>query len=59
MRDLQGLLARLFDVVMIVGGAAVASQIRFEYIEAHTYSVAFVAFAAAFSLALFPGFGVY
>ncbi|EKS73218.1 MULTISPECIES: undecaprenyl-phosphate glucose phosphotransferase [Caballeronia] len=59
MRDLQGLLARLFDVLMIVGGAAVASQIRFEYIEAHTYSVAFVAFAAAFSLALFPGFGVY
>jgi len=53
------LLARLFDVVMIVGGAAVASQIRFEYIEAHTYSMAFVAFAAAFSLALFPGFGVY
>ncbi|SAK74449.1 sugar transferase [Caballeronia pedi] len=59
MRDLQGLLARLFDVLMIVGGAAVASQIRFEYIEAHTYSMAFVAFAAAFSLALFPGFGVY
>ena len=59
MRDLQGLLARLFDVAMIVGGAAVASQIRFEYIEAHAYSVAFVAFAAAFSLALFPGFGVY
>lgn len=59
MRDLQGLLARVFDVLMIVGGAAVASQIRFEYIEAHTYSVAFVAFAAAFSLALFPGFGVY
>ncbi|SAL00625.1 sugar transferase [Caballeronia calidae] len=59
MRDLQGLLARLFDVLMIVGGAAVASQIRFEYIEAHSYSMAFVAFAAAFSLALFPGFGVY
>jgi Undecaprenyl-phosphate glucose phosphotransferase len=59
MRDLQGLLARLFDVCVIVGGAAVASQIRFDYIEAHTYTVAFVAFAAAFSLALFPGFGVY
>ncbi|WP_248320364.1 MULTISPECIES: undecaprenyl-phosphate glucose phosphotransferase [unclassified Caballeronia] len=59
MRDLQGLLARLFDVAMIVGGAAVASQIRFEYIEAHAHSAAFVAFAAAFSLALFPGFGVY
>jgi Undecaprenyl-phosphate glucose phosphotransferase len=61
MRDFEfeGLLARLFDVVVIVGGAAVASQIRFQYIEAHTWSVAFVAFAAAFSLALFPGFGVY
>ncbi|WP_250452108.1 undecaprenyl-phosphate glucose phosphotransferase [Caballeronia sp. ATUFL_M2_KS44] len=59
MRDLQGLLARLFDVAMIVGGAAVASQIRFEDITAPAYSVVFVAFAAAFSLALFPGFGVY
>jgi Undecaprenyl-phosphate glucose phosphotransferase len=59
MRDLQGLLARLFDVAMIVGGAAVASQIRFEYIETHTFTVAFVAFAAALSLAIFPGFGIY
>ena len=30
MRDLQGLLARMFDVAMIVCGAAVASQIRFD-----------------------------
>jgi Undecaprenyl-phosphate glucose phosphotransferase len=59
MRDLQGLLARMFDVAMIVCGAAVASQIRFDNIEAHRIYVAFVAFAAAFSLALFPGFGVY
>jgi Undecaprenyl-phosphate glucose phosphotransferase len=59
MRDLQGLLARIFDVAMIFLGAAVASQIRFEYISEHSFFLAFVAFAAAFSLALFPGFGVY
>ncbi|CDY75897.1 Undecaprenyl-phosphate galactosephosphotransferase [Caballeronia glathei] len=59
MRDLQGLLARIFDVAMIFIGAAVASQIRFNYVLEHRFYVAFVAFAAAFSLALFPGFGVY
>lgn len=59
MRDLQGLLARIFDVAMIICGAAIASQIRFDNIEAHRFYVAFVAFAAAFSLALFPSFGVY
>ncbi len=54
MRDLQGLLARIFDVAMIFIGAAVASQIRFNYVLEHRFYVAFVAFAAAFSLALFP-----
>ncbi|SAK60230.1 sugar transferase [Caballeronia fortuita] len=59
MRDFQGLLARLFDVAMVVGGATVASRIRFENIAEPAYYIPFVAFAAAFSLVLFPGFGLY
>ena len=59
MRDFQALLARLFDVAMIVCGAAVASKIRFEHVTEDNFYMAFVAFAAAFSLALFPSFDVY
>ncbi|SAL82257.1 sugar transferase [Caballeronia arvi] len=50
---------RLFDVAMVLCGAAVASQIRFAYVAEQSFYVAFVAFAAAFSLALFPSFDVY
>lgn len=59
MRYLEGLLARLFDVSMVICGAATASKVRFDYIAAHDYSAAFVALSAAFALTLFPGFGVY
>lgn len=59
MRDIHGLLARVFDVVMVVWGAAIASRIRFEHIAEPGYYMPFAAFAAAFSLLLFPGFGVY
>ncbi|SPB17115.1 sugar transferase [Caballeronia novacaledonica] len=59
MRDFQGLLARLFDVAMVVSGATIASRIRFDNIAEPAYYMPFVAFAAAFSLVLFPGFGVY
>jgi Undecaprenyl-phosphate glucose phosphotransferase len=59
MRDTQGLLARLFDVAVIISGAVFASFIRFDHISEHSFFAAFVAFAAAFSLALFPSFGVY
>ncbi|SAL33962.1 sugar transferase [Caballeronia sordidicola] len=59
MRGISKLLARLFDVSMIVGGALVASQIRFDDVSQRSFYLAFVAFAAAFSLAVFPAFGVY
>ena len=59
MRDFQALLARLFDVAMIVCGAAVASQIRFERVADDNFYMAFVAFAGAFALALFPCFDAY
>ncbi|WP_433695393.1 undecaprenyl-phosphate glucose phosphotransferase [Paraburkholderia phenoliruptrix] len=59
MRLITGLLARVFDVAMILGGAVVASHIRFDDVAQHNFYLAFVAFAAAFSLAVFPALGVY
>jgi Undecaprenyl-phosphate glucose phosphotransferase len=56
---MTNLLARLFDVAMIVAGALVASQIRFDDVSQRSFYLAFVAFAAAFSLAVFPALGVY
>src|SRR5277367_1595503 len=55
----EALAARLVDVVLVVSGAAIASQIRFDDIGQRSFYYAFVAFAAAFALALFPAFGVY
>lgn len=56
---LQSLIARLFDVTLVVLGALAASQVRFEDITQSRIDTAFVAFAAAFTLVLFPTFGVY
>lgn len=55
----QGLLARILDISLIVGGAVAASQIRFEDLTGNHVDTGFIAFAAAFALALFPVFGVY
>ncbi|MGF6242608.1 MULTISPECIES: undecaprenyl-phosphate glucose phosphotransferase [Paraburkholderia] len=55
----EALAARLVDVVLVVSGAAIASQIRFDDIGQRNIYYAFVAFSAAFALALFPAFGVY
>jgi Undecaprenyl-phosphate glucose phosphotransferase len=55
----EALAARLLDVVLAVSGAGIASQIRFDDIGQRSFYYAFVAFAAAFALALFPAFGVY
>jgi Undecaprenyl-phosphate glucose phosphotransferase len=59
MRDLQSLLARVADVALIIVGAAIASQIRFEDWPESGFYAAFVIFSAAFALVLFPVFGVY
>ncbi|MGF6769082.1 Undecaprenyl-phosphate glucose phosphotransferase [Paraburkholderia sp. GAS199] len=59
MRKFQDLLARIFDVALVLTGAAVASQIRFEYLAQSKFYWAFVMFSAAFALAIFPAFGVY
>ncbi|MGH8778197.1 undecaprenyl-phosphate glucose phosphotransferase [Paraburkholderia sp.] len=58
----EGLLARAMDVLLIVGGAAVAAQARFSDLAVAHLDVAFVAFVAsatAFTLTLFPVFGIY
>ncbi|WP_144154288.1 undecaprenyl-phosphate glucose phosphotransferase [Paraburkholderia sp. BCC1885] len=55
----SALAARLVDAVLVVSGAAIASQIRFDDIGQRNIYYAFVAFSAAFALALFPAFGVY
>lgn len=55
----EALAARLLDVVLVVSGAAMASNIRFDDIGQQNSYYAFVAFSAAFALALFPAFGVY
>jgi len=55
----ESLAARLLDVVLVLVGAAIASHIRFEDVTQHNIDYAFVAFSAAFALALFPAFGVY
>jgi Undecaprenyl-phosphate glucose phosphotransferase len=59
MRDLQSFLARIADVTLIIMGAVIASQIRFEDWEKSGLYAAFVMFTAAFALLVFPVFGVY
>ncbi|WP_186310636.1 undecaprenyl-phosphate glucose phosphotransferase [Paraburkholderia sp. BCC1886] len=55
----QSLIARVLDVMLIVLGALLASHVRFQDIEQMRVNTAFVAFAAAFTVVLFPLFGVY
>src|SRR6185437_16415677 len=59
MRKFQDLLARTFDVALVLAGATVASQIRFDYRAQSGFDWALVMFSAAFALAIFPAFGVY
>ncbi len=62
MRELQSLMARIFDAAMMVAGAALAAQIRFDAIAQDGLFASFavlVAFSVACSQALFPAFGVY
>ncbi|RQS69246.1 undecaprenyl-phosphate glucose phosphotransferase [Burkholderia sp. Bp8963] len=59
MLGLQGLLARLLDVVLIVAGSLVASQFRFLSVADNHFDSAVITFSIAFSLVLFPAFGVY
>jgi Undecaprenyl-phosphate glucose phosphotransferase len=59
MRKFQDLLARVFDVALVLAGATLASQIRFDYLAQSGFYWALVMFSAAFALAIFPAFGVY
>ncbi|MEX3854244.1 undecaprenyl-phosphate glucose phosphotransferase [Paraburkholderia sp. BR10923] len=59
MRKFQDLLARIFDVALVLAGATVASRIRFDYLGQSGFYWVLVMFSAAFALAIFPAFGVY
>lgn len=59
MRDIQGLLARVADVAIVIGAAALASHIRFADDGPHAFIGPFVMLTAACVLVLFPAFGVY
>src|SRR6202012_2930131 len=59
MRKVQDLLARIFDVFLVLLGATVAAQIRFDYLGQSGFYWVLVMFSAAFALAIFPAFGVY
>ncbi|WP_322041531.1 undecaprenyl-phosphate glucose phosphotransferase [Burkholderia diffusa] len=59
MLGLQGFMARLLDVVLIIAGSLVASQFRFLPVAGNHFDSAVVTFGIAFSLVLFPAFGVY
>ncbi|PFH20852.1 MULTISPECIES: undecaprenyl-phosphate glucose phosphotransferase [Burkholderia] len=59
MIGLQGILARLLDVGLIIAGSLVASQFRFLQVTGNHFDSAVVTFGIAFSLVLFPAFGVY
>ena len=59
MHGLQGLVARALDVALIVGGATAAAQIRYDDLLRHHTDAAFIAFATALAISLFPVFGIY
>jgi Undecaprenyl-phosphate glucose phosphotransferase len=59
MLGIQGLLARLVDVLLIVAGAVLASHIRFEDVVQNRLDGAFITFSVAFALVSFPAFGLY
>ena len=59
MIGLQGILARLLDVGLIIAGSLVAAQFRFLQVTDSHFDSAVVTFGIAFSLVLFPAFGVY
>jgi Undecaprenyl-phosphate glucose phosphotransferase len=59
MLGIQGLMARLVDVVLIVAGAVLASHIRLEDLVQSRIDGAFITFAVAFALVSFPVFSLY
>ncbi|SIO03613.1 undecaprenyl-phosphate glucose phosphotransferase [Paraburkholderia phenazinium] len=59
MPGLQGLIARLVDVALIVAGAMLAAHVRYEDFGQNRLDAAFITFSAAFALATFPVFGLY
>ncbi|HDR8946398.1 TPA: undecaprenyl-phosphate glucose phosphotransferase [Burkholderia vietnamiensis] len=59
MFGLQGMMARLVDIAVIVAGSLLASQFRYQTVSESHFDGALVTFSIAFALVLFPAFGVY
>ncbi|HDR9088938.1 TPA: undecaprenyl-phosphate glucose phosphotransferase [Burkholderia vietnamiensis] len=59
MFGLQGMMARLVDIAVIVAGSLLASQFRYQTVSESHFDSALVTFSIAFALVLFPAFGVY
>lgn len=59
MVKLEGMLARMLDVALVLAGALLATQFRFDAIEQGSLFELFIALSAALTLALFPAFGIY
>ncbi|WP_144160068.1 undecaprenyl-phosphate glucose phosphotransferase [Paraburkholderia sp. BCC1885] len=57
--ELEKVLARLLDILLIASGAVAASFFPFVHVTHSIAEGAFVAFAVAFAVVLFPAFGVY
>ncbi|KAB0640072.1 undecaprenyl-phosphate glucose phosphotransferase [Burkholderia latens] len=57
--SVQGAVARTVDLMLIVFGAVLAAHFRFDAVMNARFDVSVVAFSSAFSLMLFPTFGVY
>ncbi|CAM2178676.1 undecaprenyl-phosphate glucose phosphotransferase [Burkholderia latens] len=55
----NGVVARTVDLMLIVFGAALAAHFRFDAVANARLDASVVAFSSAFSLMLFPTFGVY
>lgn len=59
MREIQGFVARLSDIAIVLVAATFASRIRYADAGSHDFVALFVVLTAACVLVLFPAFGVY
>lgn len=59
MRGVQGIVARFVDGISVVVGALLATDVRFGGLVEGTPDTAYITFAVALTLVIFPAFGMY
>ncbi|TFE36405.1 undecaprenyl-phosphate glucose phosphotransferase [Paraburkholderia dipogonis] len=59
MRGISGIFSRIADIILIAGGALLASHVRFESSAQNGLDAAFITFSLALTLAVFPAFDLY